>query len=78
MKSIRLEIQGSEESPVYNPVFLINGWGNKGMKLQIDGETIERGKDFRYGHRHEIDRIDLISWLRFESTSTVKVVISAE
>ena len=48
------------------------------MKLQINGETIERGKDFRYGHRYEIDRIDLISWVRFESTSTVKVVISVE
>jgi hypothetical protein len=78
VKSISLEIQGSEESPIYNPVFLINGWGNKGMKLQIDGETIERGKDFRYGQRHDIDRIDLISWVRLQSTSTIKVVISAE
>jgi hypothetical protein len=78
VKSISLELQGSESSPIFNPVFIINGWGDKKMKLQIDGDTIERGKDFRYGHRYELDRTDLVSWIRLESTSTVKVVISAE
>jgi hypothetical protein len=78
VKSISFEIQGSKDSPIINPVFLVNGWGNKGMKLQIDEKTIERGKDFRYGYRHEIDRTDLVSWVRFESTSPVKVVISTE
>jgi hypothetical protein len=77
VKSISLEIQGSEESPVFNPVFRINGWGNKGIKLQIDGKAFERGKDFRFGYRQNLDSIDLVSWVRFESTSTVKVVITA-
>ena len=77
VNTISFELQGSDKSPVFNPVFLIHGWGNKGIKLQLDGKTIERGKDFRYGYRHEIDRTDLVSWLRFESTSSVKVVISA-
>jgi hypothetical protein len=77
VKTINLEIQGSEKSPIINPVFVIHGWGTKGMKLQIDGNAIERGKDFRYGHRYELDRTDLVSWVRFESTSPIKVVISA-
>jgi hypothetical protein len=77
VSSISLEIQGSEESPIINPAFVVNGWGTKGMKLEIDGKVIERGKDFRYGHRYELDRTDLVSWVRLESTSTVKFVISA-
>ena len=77
VNSISLELEGSANSPIFNPVFVVKNWGTKGMKLQIDGKTIERGKDFRFGHRHEIDRTDLVSWVRFESTSPVKVVISA-
>ena len=35
VNSISLEIQGSEESPIINPAFVVNGWGTRGMKLQI-------------------------------------------
>jgi hypothetical protein len=75
---VSLELLASDDSPVINPVFIIRDWDGKGMKLQINGESIERGKEFRYGYRHELDRTDLVSWVRFESNSPVSIIISAE
>jgi hypothetical protein len=77
ISAITFELQASRESPVINPVFIVKNWGQKDMKLQLNGKDIEPGKDFRYGQRNALDHKDLISWVRFESTSPVKVVISA-
>jgi len=34
----RLKIMASSESPVVNPMFLINGWGTSKPRLGLDGE----------------------------------------
>jgi hypothetical protein len=75
---VSFEIQASENSPVLNPGFVINGWGNRGVKLELNGKTIARGKDFRYGHRQNLNSVDLIAWVRYKSTNVVKVVITAQ
>jgi hypothetical protein len=78
VNSISFELMGSKDSPVINPVFIVKGWGERGMRLQIDDNMIERGKDFRYGHHHELISTDLVAWVRFNATSPVQVIITAE
>jgi hypothetical protein len=78
VSTINFKIMANENSPVLNPAFVINGWGEKGIVLEIEGNKIVSGNDFRVGHRYNLDSIDLISWVRFESTAPVSVVISAE
>jgi hypothetical protein len=75
---LSFEIKASEASPVLNPAFVIRDWGNSDITLEINGKPVSRGKDFRVGHRQKLDGRDLVSWLRFESTETVKVKIKAK
>jgi hypothetical protein len=65
-------IAGSEEHPIVNPAFVIENWGKRGASLAIDGNTIKRGKDFKFGHRRTADGYDLIVWVRKEASVPVK------
>jgi hypothetical protein len=77
-KSIEFEIRASSESPLINPAFVLYGWGNRGVNIEIDGKSIKAGKNFRTGHRHRLEGIDAISWLRYTSEKPVKVKIEAQ
>ncbi|MHC4708045.1 MAG: hypothetical protein ACYS8I_13285, partial [Planctomycetota bacterium] len=71
--------EASEDSPLVNPAFIVKNWGEKKARLQIDGKTVERGKSFRYGHRHTLEGTDLIVWIKLESTQQVEIsIMSAE
>ena len=45
--------------------------------LLIDGDKVPRGKDFRYGFRHNLDESDLIVWPRMQSENKVKFLIES-
>lgn len=64
-------LKGNEDSPVVNPAFVIENWGNDEVELEVNGESVERGKDFRYGLRESLDKRDLIIWLRLEAEEDV-------
>ncbi|MHC4345153.1 MAG: hypothetical protein ACYSUP_10755 [Planctomycetota bacterium] len=69
----------SEDSPLVNPAFVVRNWGEKKARFQINGKTVERGKNFRYGHRHTLEGTDLIVWIKLESTQQVELsIIPAE
>ncbi|UCF14296.1 MAG: hypothetical protein JSW59_12850, partial [Phycisphaerales bacterium] len=46
-KPLTMKIAASKESPVVDPAFVVNNWGYDGADLQVNGNTIEHGKDFR-------------------------------
>jgi hypothetical protein len=64
---IEFELLASKESPVVNPSFVIKNFGQGQPRLIINGKTVKRGKNFRFGHSHSLDGIDLIVWLKIES-----------
>jgi hypothetical protein len=72
---IEFELKGSKESPVVNAAFVINGWGEDGASLTLNGKKVEQGKNFRAGHRRRIDTSDLIIWVKIESDESTKFVI---
>ncbi len=67
VSSLDFSLIGTEDSPIVNPAFVIENWGNAGLELTVNGEKIERGKDFRYGLRESLDNRDLIVWYRMEA-----------
>ena len=71
--SLEFMLDASEDSPVVNPAFVIKNWGNSGATLKINGKEIERGKDFRFGHRHRFRSSDLIVWVKTESIKPIQV-----
>jgi hypothetical protein len=71
-----ITIAASEDSPVYNPAFVIERWGRKKAALKINGKKIAQGKDFRYGYKKGLESDSLVVWFRAESTKPVKITIS--
>lgn len=74
--SLEFELLASEESPVFNAAFVIGNWGLADAKLKINGKIIERGRNFRFGHRYTLEDSDLILWLKAKSTKPIKILLS--
>ncbi|MCX6343925.1 MAG: hypothetical protein NT018_02480 [Armatimonadetes bacterium] len=73
--TLKLQLAASAASPVYNPAFVIKGWGKNDISLSIDGKPIKRGPDFRYGFRKTDTVSDLIIWVKKQSTKLVSIEI---
>jgi len=74
--SLTFELAASVESPVFNPAFIINNWGKRGAFLKIDGEKIPKGKNFRLGHKYNLEGFDLVVWIKKESTKPCRISIT--
>ena len=73
---LTLELAASTESPAINPALVIKGWGERAAELTLNGNKVERGKDFRLGHSHGLEGTDLIVWIRTESMRPIKLTLS--
>ena len=73
---LNFEILASENTPVYNPAFIIKNWGELDATLKVDGRSIEHGKDFRLGHRRGLEGSDLLVWVKKESGTPIKMEIA--
>ena len=70
---ITLSFAASADSPLYNPAFVIHGAGHKDLKLELNGKLVQRGKDFRYGHKPNPDSVDIISWIKYMSEDKTEI-----
>jgi len=70
-------VAASRQSPLNNLVLVINGWGDGGAVLKMNGRVVPRGKDFRLGVRDTISGKDLIVWARIESDVPVDFSLSS-
>jgi hypothetical protein len=75
---LTLTLLATEDSPVFNPAFVVKNWAPKSLKLIIDGRTVARGGDFRVGSRHTLAGDDTIVWLKHQSTEPVKITLVVE
>jgi len=72
-KSIRFILNGSNDSPIFNPAFLINNWINTDIQLNIDGKNVDRGKDFRYSIEYDFEGNPLIIiWIKYQAEKNTK------
>jgi hypothetical protein len=76
--SLKIQVAASGDSPVFNPAFVILGWGTSGASLAIDGQAIPQGPNCRVGHRHGLEDTDLIVWLRRQATQPFEVTLSPQ
>lgn len=76
-EELEMEISASTDSPVYNPAFIIKNWGDVNAALELNGEEIPRGKDFRYGLRHTLEGSDLIVWIKYQSSEPLEISLTA-
>ncbi len=72
----QIELPAGDDSPVFNPAFLIENWGPADAAVTLNGQPLPPGPACRIGHRHHLDRSDLILWLQHESTVPLKIRIA--
>lgn len=73
VEALSFQLLASPDHPVINPAFVVRHWGERDVVLKLDGEAVERGRAFRYGHRHTLDGTDLIVWLEIESQKELSI-----
>ena len=66
------EIEGSSESPIVNPCFVVKNWKEKETKVTVTGRQPE---DVKIGYPTTVTDKDMVVWLRMESEDKVKIVI---
>ena len=81
-KPLQCRLMGSMNSPLINPTFLINNWGDKDAELLVSGKVTARGKNFRMGHYKTLDIEDgrqwkdvLIVWVKANSSQPMEFTI---
>ncbi|KPL10703.1 MAG: hypothetical protein AMS26_21195 [Bacteroides sp. SM23_62] len=64
---LTLALNGSGERPVYNPVFVISGWGPDEISCILNGISLDQ-RSYKYGVEYDVNGIPTaIIWLKYES-----------
>ena len=71
VSQINLEILATDDNPLLNPAFVFHNIGSKQLEVEVNGEQIPRGKNFRFGHNPTLNSVDMVSWLNFQSQQKV-------
>jgi hypothetical protein len=75
-QEIQFTLNASKDEPMHNPAFVLTNWGESDILVNLNSQTLHRGKDFRYGHRQGLETTDLIIWIKADAehpiTFTVK------
>ena len=72
-EELEFQIDASVHSPIVNPVFVIENWGDIKAVLKIEGRVIKVGKRFRQGIYHRLHGSDLIVWLQMKSSKPIQL-----
>ena len=77
---LQFTIQASDKSPAMNPAFVIDGWGEGGASLTLNGKPVAEGKDFRVGRIERLEGPSLVVWISGQLTrpSTIALTPTSE
>jgi hypothetical protein len=75
-ENLNFSIFASENTPLVNLPLVIKNWGNAEAGLRLNGNNIVRGKNFRYGHRDNLDgSVDLLVFIKHQSFEQTDIEI---
>jgi hypothetical protein len=75
-RPLKMRLEGSADSPILNPAFVVENWGPGGASLCLGGREIPQGKDFRVGHVRRVNSYDLVVWIKLESDAPAAVELT--
>ena len=80
--NISLRLAASSKSPVYNPLFLINNWGDKPVSALLNYKALIKTKEYSYGYYKELRLEDgrrlhnvLALWIKGQAEKYVNIDI---
>ena len=76
--NLRLKIQASEASPLFNPAILVENWGDAGARIKANGKELVAGRDCRIGHIDRLEGTHMIIWLPVRTTGAVDLEVASE
>ena len=74
--ALKFQLNASHDAPLVNPAFVVKGWGEAEVQLAVDGKTIPRGTEFRYGFNRTLEGTDLIVWLQRTAEKNVTITVT--
>ena len=75
-RPLKFRLDGSAETPILNPAFVVENWGPEGASLRLNGRDIPQGKNFRVGHIRRVNRYDLVVWVKLDSNAPAAVELT--
>jgi hypothetical protein len=77
-KPLDLVLEASAEAPIVNPAFLVKNWGDRKVRVRVDGQLVAESKDLRSGITHRLDGADLVVWVRRTSSKPTRFTLEQE
>jgi hypothetical protein len=74
--ALEFDLIADAASPVRSVALVIENWGDADVTLMIDGTTVPRGPEFRYGLRHTLSGTDLVVWVEVQRDEPVTLTIT--
>ena len=75
---MEMKLVASNESPVVNVCFVVKGWDVDDISLQVDGKILEMNRDYRVGIIRNLEKDDLILWIKMDSDKTSEIIITKQ
>ncbi len=72
---LELELRASADSPIVNACFVIKGWSSDPFSVQMNGQVLQENSDYKTGIIRNLDRDDLILWIKTESVKSSKILV---
>jgi hypothetical protein len=74
-QKLEFVLRASPDSPIVNPAFVVENWGDRGAEILVNGTPIPRGKSFRCGLIRRINRFDLVIWLHLGAEKDTVIAV---
>jgi hypothetical protein len=71
--AIQLHLHASAGSPLLNPAFVIENWGDATPALAVNGKPVAWGSGARFGLVPSLEGTTLVVWLRMESETETSI-----
>jgi hypothetical protein len=78
LQPLELSLDASAASPVRNLAVVLEGWGEAGAALTVNGRAVARGAAFRFGHVRSLERTDLVVWIEARSDAPLRIRLAPE
>jgi hypothetical protein len=75
--SLTLSLDASADSPLVNPAFVVENWGEQNPSLTVNGIPAAWDRDARFGLVTTLGRSTLVAWLRLRAESKTAIKIDA-
>ena len=74
---LKLQFHASAGSPLVNLAIVVDGWNENDVSLEIEGEQIPRGRDFRYSIEYNVEGDSrLIVWIKKRTEQPTQITLT--